>query len=184
MGKETGIAWCDHTYNSWWGCTKVSPACDFCYAEALSKQYGHDIWGSTAPRRFFGEKHWQEPHKWNAEAKKAGVRKRVFLNSMSDFLEDRRDLDAARARTCRLIEDTPCLDWLMLTKRPQNARRLLPETWLRWWPKNVWFGFTAENQERYDGSMLAACDVPANIIWVSDEPLLGPIRITYGKSPQ
>src|SRR5260221_4094998 len=85
MGKETGIAWCDHTYNSWWGCTKVSPACDFCYAEALSKQYGHDIWGSTAPRRFFGEKHWQEPHKWNAEAKKAGVRKRVFLNSMSDF---------------------------------------------------------------------------------------------------
>jgi len=187
MGKDTGIAWTDHTFNAWWGCTKVSPACDFCYAEALSKQYGHDIWGSTASRRFFGDKHWNEPLRWDREAAAAGVKRRVFLNSMSDFLEGRSDLDVARARTIALIAQTPNLIWLMLTKRPQLARGLLPSEWFEnvgGWPRNVWFGFTAENQERYDERLIHALDCPAQVIWVSAEPLLGPIRITHARSPQ
>lgn len=176
MGENTSIEWADHTFNPWWGCDEVSPACDHCYAREFAKRLGMKLWGERAPRRFFGDSHWSEPVTWNRKAQAQGKRFRVFCASMADWLEDRPDLIGPRARLCRLIEDTAYLDWLMLTKRPENALRLVPETWKFVWPQNVWFGFTAEDQRRYDERFLHARHVPVHILFVSYEPALGPIN--------
>ena len=95
MGSNSEISWTDHTFNPFWGCTKVSPACDRCYAETFSKRVGYSetgskfpIWGKDAKRRFFGAEHWEEPLKWNGAAEKEGVRKRVFCGSMCDVMEE------------------------------------------------------------------------------------------------
>lgn len=120
MAKNSSIEWTDHTFNPWWGCAGVSPGCDNCYAEAWAKRVGEDIWGARKPRRFFGEKHWCEPLKWNDEAQKQGHRRRVFCASMADVFELRSDLDPWRDRLWVLIDQTPWLDWLLLTKRPQD----------------------------------------------------------------
>src|SRR5258708_7584279 len=117
MGKNSHIEWTHHTFNPWWGCTKVSPACDNCYAEAWAKRVGNDVWGSKAPRRFFSDSHWKEPLKWQAQAAEEEERARVFCASMADVFEARPELDAPRARLWKLIESTPNLDWLLLTKR-------------------------------------------------------------------
>ncbi len=70
MAERTGISWCDATWNPWWGCTKVSPACDHCYAERDSKRFspGRVLWGVGSERRTFGEAHWQQPFKWAKRA--------------------------------------------------------------------------------------------------------------------
>ncbi|MFN9822321.1 MAG: DUF5131 family protein, partial [Akkermansiaceae bacterium] len=145
MSKKTSIEWTDHTFNPWWGCEKVSPACQHCYAETFSKRIGPAVWGAHAPRRFFGEAKWAEPLQWNAEAKNAGERKRVFCASMADVFENRKDLDEWRSKLWRLIEITPMLDWLLLTKRPQNIGKMVP--WKNEWPDNIWLGTTVENQK-------------------------------------
>src|SRR5882762_9757042 len=102
MGKNSSIEWTDHTFNPWWGCTKVSPGCKHCYAEAFARRIGNDIWGAQAERRFFGDAHWREPLKWNVEAARAGVRRRVFCASMADVFENRAELAPLRERLWRL----------------------------------------------------------------------------------
>ena len=93
MAETTAIEWTDATINFWHGCTKVGPPCDHCYAETWAKRTGNSVWGADAPRRFFGDKHWNEPRKWNARAQREGRTHRVFCASMADVFEDRRDLD-------------------------------------------------------------------------------------------
>lgn len=109
MGETTGIAWTNHTFNAWWGCTKVSAECDHCYAETFDKRVGGKNWGKDAPRRFFGEKHWREPLKWAANAAKAGERRRVFCSSMADVFEDRDDLETERQKLWALVRRTASL---------------------------------------------------------------------------
>ena len=177
MGVLTEIAWTDHTFNPWWGCQRVSPGCEHCYAETFSKRVGLKVWGPTSDRRFFGEKHWNDPIKWNREALKAGVRRRVFCASMADVFEDRRDLDPWRIKLWRLIEDTPDLDWQLLTKRPENMLTLASECWRGEWPDNIWAGTTAEDQAHYDRRWPKLAMVPARVHFISHEPALGPIEI-------
>lgn len=183
MGAKTDISWCDHTFNPWWGCVRVSPGCGMgksvggCYAEAFAKRTGHKVWGVQAPRRFFGDKHWGEPRAWNREAEREGVRHRVFCASMADVFEDRRDLDPQRERLWALIEETPWLDWLLLTKRPENIERLAPERWSVVWPRNIWMGVTAEDQKYYDLRWPIVARVPASVLFVSHEPAIGPLQI-------
>jgi len=93
MAKDSKIEWTHHTFNPWWGCAKVSPACTHCYAEAWAKRVGSAVWGKEAPRRFFGETHWKEPLRWQREALAEGTRKRVFCASMADVFERRGDSD-------------------------------------------------------------------------------------------
>ncbi len=175
MGKNSHIEWTHHTFNPWWGCAKVSPACQHCYAETLANRFGGAIWGPKAERRFFGEAHWREPVRWNEEAKAKRTRYRVFCASMSDVFEDRPDLVEERTRLWRLVERTDHLDWLLLTKRPQNARRLAP--WNESWPKNIWLGASVENQEWADKRLPLLLAVPARIRFLSCEPLLGPLDL-------
>jgi protein gp37 len=137
---------------------------------------GLKIWGGdTTERRLFGDKHWAEPVKWNRAAEKAGERKRVFCASMADVGEDRRDLDASRERLMALIEATPALDWLLLTKRPESMQRLFP--WLQW-PANVWLGTTAEDQEQAEKRIPHLLSVPAAVRFLSVEPMLGAIDLS------
>ncbi len=174
MGISTKIEWTHSTFNPWWGCEKVSPGCTHCYAEAFAKRTGHPVWGGAAPRRFFGDKHWAEPLKWDREAKAAGERRRVFCASMADVFEDRRDLDAPRARLFELIERTPNLDWLLLTKRPENFARLRPEAWRYEVPDNVWRGVTVESPD-YLWRIEALLDGPGGITFVSYEPAVAAV---------
>jgi len=177
MGQETEIAWTDHTFNPWWGCQRVSPGCEHCYAEAFAKRTGHNIWGPKSEHRFFGDAHWHEPIKWNRMAWEEGRRKLVFCASMADVFEDRPDLIPHRARVFDLIEQTPNLDWLLLTKRPQNMVRFAPARWAGGWPKNVWAGCTGEDQEWTDKRLVHLRDVPAFTKFVSYEPALGPVNV-------
>lgn len=184
MGMNSNIEWTHHTFNPWWGCVKVSPGCAHCYAETFAKRYGHDVWGKDAGRRFFGDKHWNEPVKWNREAKKAGERRRVFCASMADVFEDRPELHEPRFRLGKLIMDTPHLDWLILTKRPENIARLMQAD--HWMPTygggdylpNIWLGTTVENQEQAEKRIPELLKVPAAVRFLSCEPLLGPVDIS------
>lgn len=191
MGANTKIEWATHSYNPWHGCTKVSPACDHCYAETLAKRVGFSetgskfpIWGKDTDRRFFGDAHWGEPLKWEREAEKSGERPRVFCGSMCDVMEDyngtghlvKESIAESRAWLYRLIERTPHLDWLLLTKRPQNFRRFLPQAWLDSPRANVWLLTTVES-EQYLWRVRELLKTPAVVHGLSCEPLLGPLDL-------
>lgn len=174
MGSKSKIEWTDHTFNPWWGCTKVSPGCAHCYADAFAKRTGHPVWGPDALRRFFPDPHWRAPLTWNAAARDAAVRRRVFCASMADVFEDRPDLVEPRARLFDLIGRTTWLDWLLLTKRPENIGRL----WLSdVVAPNVWYGTTVEDQARADERIPQLLAVPAAVRFLSVEPLLGPVDL-------
>lgn len=178
MGENTGIAWTTHTFNPVWGCVKVSPACTNCYAETFANRFNAGLWGPNSERRTFGEKHWREPLKWNAAAMKAGKVARVFCASMSDVFEDHPTWDAERPKLWDLIRATPWLDWLLLTKRPENIRRMLPGPYFNGAPRlsNVWLGTTVESQDYVDraGHLLSN---PAWVHFLSCEPLLGDLDL-------
>lgn len=146
MGEDSAIAWTDHTFSPWWGCTEVSPGCDHCYARTFSTRLGNDIWGKESPRRFLGDKHWNNPLRWNRKAQASGKRTLVFCASMADVFESGRDdLEPWRLKLWGLIKSTPHLTWLLLTKRPQNIGRMLPDE-LKGAP-NIWLGATVESPE-------------------------------------
>ena len=179
MAANSDIEWTDHTFNPWTGCTNISPGCDNCYAEAWSKRSGHVKWGNS-PRKRTTEQYWKAPVIWNARSDVFEAshrrRQRVFCASLADVFDNqaasewRRDLFA-------LIRATPRLDWQLLTKRPQNIQKMLPEDWGDNGYPNVWLGFTAEDQQRYDQRSRFIEKVPAAVWFVSYEPAIGPLRL-------
>ena len=175
MARDSRIEWTDHTFNPWWGCTKVSPACDHCYAEAWAKRVGLDIWSAGRPRRFLSDAYWRQPQRWNAAAEENGRPARVFCASMADVFEWKQGLSRWRERLWRLIEDTPFLDWLLLTKRPHLVRRLAP--WGDDWPANVWLGTTVEDQKWVNKRLPHLAMNPARVRFLSCEPLLDEIHL-------
>jgi len=183
MGATTEIAWTHATFNPWWGCQRVSPGCEHCYAETFSKRVGFKVWGPESDHRFFGEPHWEEPRKWNRDAELSGERRRVFCASMADVFEDRRDLDPWREKLFALIEETPWLDWQLLTKRPENMVQLAPARWATGWPRNVWAGCTVEDQKRAEQRVPLLLRVPAAIRFLSCEPLLEHVSVSDVVTP-
>jgi len=200
MAETSGIAWTHATFNPWSGCSKVSPACKHCYAERDTKRYGLALWGEKAERQFRAEAYWRQPEKWNREAEKAGERRRVFCASLADVFEIHRNpetnakMNTARSRLWKLIESTPWLDWLLLTKRPQNILALVPLSWsiagecrpggdgFGCAPRNVWLGVTAESQEyaekRVPFLLAAKQALGVRVAFVSHEPAVGPVDFT------
>ncbi len=174
--KDSKIEWTHNTFNPWWGCNKVSPGCDHCYAANMALRYGHDVWGPHAPRREMSDSHWKQPLLWDTAAKAAGERHRVFCASMADVFESRPDLVHHRQRLLTLIGDTPNLDWLLLTKRPHLIKKLAPPGYR--YPANVWLGTTVEHQDSADKRIkyLLEFAKPA-VRFLSCEPLLGPVDI-------
>lgn|SRR5512138_186438 len=183
MAENSKIEWTHHTFNAWWGCVRVSPACENCYAESLAKRYGFDVWGVQSPRRKLSDKYWGEPLKWNKAAATLGERQRVFCSSMADVFEFARDaetqsfLNTERSRLWTLIDNTPHLDWLLLTKRPENVIAMVPEAWRERLPRNVWIGTTVEDQRRADERIPYLLSIPASVRFLSCEPLLESVNL-------
>ncbi len=176
MGENSKIEWTDHTFNAWIGCQKVSPGCANCYAEALMDlRYGKVKWGPNGERKVTSDANWKLPLRWNRQAEKEGVRRRVFCCSLADVFEGRPEVIFWREELFRLIDSTPHLDWLLLTKRPENIVRM--------WPgearKNVWLYTSIENQECSDERIphLLKCRDLVPVLGLSVEPLLGPIDL-------
>ncbi|GAA5117059.1 phage Gp37/Gp68 family protein [Luteolibacter yonseiensis] len=215
--KSSKIEWCDHTFNPWIGCTRVSPGCAHCYAAnstraRVLRAAGHETWGKGAPRS--RTQTWREPIKWNREAalslenyntgvaSGAGMtelaRPRVFCASLADWLDDEVPIEWL-ADLLALVRLTPNLDWLLLTKRPENwfarvagVRDVALErddmelhgfahSWIaradRPAPQNVWVGTTVENQEMADKRIPLLLSIPAKVRFLSCEPLLGPVDL-------
>ena len=205
--KNSNIEWTDHTFNPWTGCAKVSPGCANCYAESWAKRSGIVKWGG--PRRRTSASNWNQPHKWDREACAGPIpgddplrRPRVFCASLADWLDDEVPIEWL-ADLLALIHQTPNLDWLLLTKRPQNwaskidAALSLPGRWddggefnsagfwLNKWmngtaPGNVWIGTTVEDQTRADERIPHLLRIPARVRFLSCEPLLGPVDLAIG----
>lgn len=208
MSEGSAIAWCDHTFNPWHGCVKVSPGCQHCYAETW--RFKKADWGPTAKRVRTGESYWKQPLKWNKETwfecsicgwrgpeKDAGMhfhsdpafmvqtRQRVFCASMADVFEDNAQVANWRGELFQLIQQTPNLDWLLLTKRPELIFRLgtdavgtIFDLWLEDY-QNVWLGTSVENQAYFDERVgaLVKNGLHAAVRFLSVEPMIGSVRL-------
>lgn len=219
---ETSIQWTSgpngepgYTFNPWVGCQRVSPGCEHCYAEAYDKRVGgaparlrsrENVpvlrWGPKADRVRTSVALWKQPLKWNREAAAAGQRRKVFCASLADVLDLHPSIEPRwRLELFSLIRQTPNLDWLLLTKRPENFRPAMeqalalsarvqdhhaymgsPEAfeetrlWLHRWlngeaPANVWAGATVEDRIRA-GRADPLREIPARVRFLSIEPLL------------
>jgi len=169
MAEVTGISWTDHTHNPWIGCTKVSPGCDHCYAEAdWDKRYHRVEWGGARSRTKSAA-----PTSWDRKAREAGERRRVFCASLADVF-DNQVPDEWRADLWNLIDRCRALDWMLLTKRPQNIANMLPSGW-PW--SNVWLGTTTENQTEADRRLPILLRIPAVVHFASVEPQLEPVDL-------
>lgn len=180
MSENTKIEWCDHTFNPWIGCTKVGPGCDNCYAEAdFDKRRRVVSWGVGNPRKRTAASTWNKPLSWNRNHEKFfakhGRRQRVFCSSLADVFDNEVD-PKWRRELFDLIELTPNLDWLLLTKRIGNVVRMLPShDWAA--RPNVWLGATIVNQEEADRDIPKLLATPARVRFLSMEPLLGPVDL-------
>lgn len=217
MAERSNIEWCDATFNPWIGCTKVSPACDHCYAERGFDHRRHVVqWGAGQARKRTGTENWKHPGLWNkqvfAECPECGWRgelrnamrgcdcpscmqpgvlvsasRRVFCASLADVFDNEVPPEW-RAELFALIANTPNLNWLLLTKRPQNIVRMVRShgsiagNGTRYLPDNVWLGTTIEDQKRAEINLPALLrtreEIGARVLFVSVEPMLGPIDLT------
>lgn len=221
MGQDSKIEWTQHTFNPWRGCTKVSEGCRNCYAETLSGRNPGTlgVWGPQGTRVVAAEAAWKEPLKWDRLAKKAGERHRVFCASLADVFEDWKGpmvdhkgtvlierfserpftMNDARKDLFTLIDRTPNLDWLLLTKRPENIMRMWPrhidggDNQMLWSMelgeqdngrgslpreiRNVWIGASVENQQAADERIPHLLQTPAKVRFLSCEPLLGEVNL-------
>ncbi len=233
MGETTAIAWTDHTFNPWIGCTKVAPGCAHCYAEAdMDRRRGRARWGPNGTRSRTSDGNWRLPYKWDRDAKAAGVRRRVFCSSLADVFEDwpgpivsatgtvlsrcqncrqigdfedddcekchsddvpGLTMDDVRADLFEMIDATPNLDWLLLTKRPENIPAMWPRVaGVEYVPEagamndyqlhrreNVWLGTSISDQATADAAIphLLKCRELCPVRFLSIEPLLDQLEI-------
>jgi len=202
MGENSKIEWCHHTFNPWIGCTKVSAACLHCYAERDWDNRRHVArWGPNGTRVVTSDANWKKPIAWNRKAVAESTTRRVFCASLADVFEDWQcemhdhegnllplDMNAVRARLFRLIDATPNLNWLLVTKRPENIRKMwtCPQDphiaggcYHSQFRKNVWLMTSVENQEQADKRIpeLLRCRELSPVLGLSCEPLLGPLAL-------
>jgi protein gp37 len=180
MGTDTKIEWTDHTFNPWIGCQKVSPGCDHCYAEAMMDHRYHRVqWGPHSERQRTTPDYWRQPLRWNAAAdrfeRECGHRQRVFCASLADVFDNSVSSEWRHDLWDR-IKQTPRLDWMILSKRPQNIVRMLPTCWGDGWC-HVWLGVTCENQEEYDRRWPLLARIPTIVRFISYEPALTPLQL-------
>lgn len=215
MSERTNIEWANHTASPWFGCSKVSPGCTHCYAEELTLKYKWAGWGDNAPR-VKGKSFWRDVYKWNQRSICGTCdtsvipvysrsrdlvcpecatmndfhRPRIFT-SLMDWLDEKAPIEWL-ADFLKVIHECENLDWLLLTKRPENFHRVQEaldsmkecscdfETWIQQWvdgfpPANVWLGCTVEDEARKRERVPILLDTPAKVRWLSVEPLLEPV---------
>ena len=179
MSENSKIEWCHHTFNPWIGCTKVGPGCDNCYAEADFDKRRHVVqWGAGQPRKRTAMSTWAMPLRWNAKAERLGVRYRVFCASLADVFDNEVPAEW-RHDLFDLIERTPHLDWLLVTKRIGNVRQMIPDRWSVCMPPNLWLGITVVNQAEADRDIPKLLGLKVSVRFLSMEPLLGPVDLRF-----
>lgn len=194
MGQDSKIEWTNHTANLWWGCTHVHEGCDNCYAEVWSNRYdkfdGNKItlWGNDAPRREIA-KTFADLNKYQRLAKESNETHRVFVGSMMDIFEkpmpviDNKGVvqphttDDIRKKFFDLVPTFPNLMFLLLTKRPSNIGKYIPEAWKKNPPINVMFGTSVVNQKTADTLIPQLLQVPGKR-FISMEPQLGKVDLS------
>lgn len=183
MAEASKIEWTDHTFNPWIGCTKVSPGCDHCYAQALMEvRHKRAVWGETPVPT--SDSTWAQPLKWQRNAaeffEKHGRYQRVFCSSLADVFDNKAP-DEWRKRLADLIRATPALEWLLLTKRIGNALGMLAEMFDYDVPGNVRVGATIVNQAEAARDLRKVREVYAVTRlepFLSMEPLLERVCLT------
>ncbi len=178
MGEFTKIEWTDHTWNPWFGCTEVGPACDRCYARVLMQdRYKRVTWGTGEDR--IRTKTWADPLKWDRAARADGKIETVFCLSLGDFWDN--EVDPIWRREAKAVmESTPNLLYLILSKRIGNAEKMCdPMAGNAPLPRNAALGATMVTQEEYDRDRIklkrAGEVLGAAFTFASIEPMLGPI---------
>lgn len=186
VAENTGIEWCDSTFNPWIGCTKVSPdGCAGCYAEVstpvrIKRAAGVETWGPHGQRQRTSAYNWKQPLAWERQHEdffsQHGRRRRVFCASLADVFDNQVPVEW-RADLFRLIEATPHLDWLLLTKRIGNAKSMMFMARGGHLPllPNLWLGATVVSQTEAYRDVPKLLAVPACVRFLSVEPMLGPI---------
>lgn len=191
MAQNSKIEWTTHTANIWWGCTKVHEGCDNCYAETLANRWGSNVWGNDNPRRLI-KGFFKDLNSYQAAAKKAGEMHRVFVGSMMDIFEKPMPLvnskgevlpettDYHRQHFFQNISDGiyPNLIFLLLTKRPSNITKYIPESWKGTPPENVMFGTSPVNQETAYTLINQLLKVKGKR-FLSVEPQLGSVNLVH-----
>ena len=181
MAEKTEISWTDSTFNPWIGCQKVSAGCDNCYAETLMDKRYHKVqWGPHGERKRTSAANWHQPIRWNKNAidfqAAHGHRQRVFCASLADVFDNQAH-ESWRSDLFVLIKNTPQLDWLLLTKRPENIAKMVrfedPDM-----PTNIWLGTTCEDQPAYDRRWPILSRIPCSVKFISYEPAIGPLKVT------
>lgn len=160
MAETTAIAWTEHTWNPWHGCTKISPGCAHCYMFRDKARYGQNPEVVVRSKTTFNA-----PKKW-----KSGL---VFTCSWSDWFH--KDADPWRDEAWQIVKNTPHLTYQILTKRPGRMARHLPADWGSGYP-NVWLGVSVESQA-FVNRVEVLRDTPAQVRFISAEPLLGPLSL-------
>ena len=172
MAETTAITWAHATFNPWEGCTKISPGCDGCYAAARDDRFHSGVhWGPGAPRQRTAPANWRKPLAWNRKAAAAGKPFRVFCASLADVFDNAVDPEW-RFDLWQLIEATPALTWMLLSKRIGNAAAMLPGVL-----PNVWLLATVVNQEEAARDIPKLLATPAAVHGISYEPALGPLKL-------
>jgi len=216
MATNSKIEWTDHTANFWWGCSKIASGCARCYAESDAKRYGRDCFGDDVPRQFV-KSVWSDVRRWNNDARKTGKRARVFVSSMCDFFEEPRpvvsldgrplridardgkftfdvgdpiDTGGLRKMAFEIIDECEMLDFLLLTKRPDNIGRFwtLPQNGrdpsdpMVAKRENVWLGFSASDNDSMASDFQKFVDQRPRYLaagtFLSAEPLLECLSFT------
>lgn len=195
MGDNTKIQWTDHSASPWHGCSKVSVGCDHCYAERQSLRNPGvlGIWGDEGVR-VKSKSFIDNLRAWNKIGEKEGRQIRVFP-SICDPFEDRPELVPWRQEMFAVSDDCPWVTLLLLTKRPENIRRLWPE-----WAcfpgldentrqcsrSNIWLGTSVSDQATADKMVpeLLRCRNLSPVLFLSAEPLLGPIDFEMIRDPE
>lgn len=180
MSEGTSIEWADDTVNPWWGCTKVSPACKHCYAETMDRRGlvgGGGHWGKDAPRFIRVDRAIKELDRIARRSDRDGRPRRVFIASMADIFEDRSDLVEPRQRLWDHLHAlgrriTP----MLLTKRPEVMVDWVERYGL---PDGAWCGVTVEDQQRADERIPRLLQVPAEVRFLSMEPLLAGVNLDF-----
>lgn len=202
MSDQSKIEWTDATVNFWWGCTKVGPGCDHCYAETLNNFRGNKQWGPGAERRKIkgaaslirrldnGYAEWAADYyviTGNARAfgqptPMIGPRRRVFIQSMSDLFDLEVPLEWF-GEAWGHIESCRRLEIQIVTKRVSAVLKRLAAIGRTAWPKHAGLIITVVNQTEAERDIprLLALKGELGIPWVglSIEPMLGPITFRW-----
>lgn len=183
MADQTNISWADATFNPWIGCTRISPACDGCYAAHLMEtRMGRAVWGGpgagVGTRSRTSEANWKKPLAWDRASAAEGRRLLVFCSSLADVFDNAVPPEW-RCDLFDLIHATPNLIWLLLTKRPQNIVKMADAA--GGLPENAAIGTTVEDQKRADHNLaaleVARIELRPIFTFGSFEPLLERIVI-------